>query len=372
MSKTNRYPDARGGSRNSPRGYQPGFSPRARPKPANDNRPRIRPPIPANDNWKGVPRPGFNPPAYVGGLPAAAAWRAAARFLPWVGIAFLLADLLLWLLQWRMNPPGSAYVRCSPDDPNKMIDHWNSGVCAVASPLPTGPGVWSAGRSWWHTTKPTVPGAQNAYRTVTRTLYPADPGIVPVYVPPRVVPQPLPDPFMLPDPPPWYEPLTPPWRPRPEPESPPIRNRPDRPYTRPEDSEKGEPSSRENPRTTENPRRPTRGERETKKKGSKSFRQFLGEVLSAYSEGSDIIEALHDALPKEFQAKAGANILDQFKALYENPDKIDMVAAAQELWENHQEDRIWGKQFKRMTDAFEGYGIELPSLRGFDGPSFMR
>ena len=91
-------------------------------------------------------------------------------------------------------------------------------------------------------------------------------------------------------------------------------------------------------------------------------RRFLGWLLSTYSEAMDFIESMYDALPANRRV-SGATQAEMLEALWLHADEVNMAEAVMNYLQNDQEDRISGRAFGRLTDALEGYGIQLPTLR---------
>jgi len=350
--------------------------PRPAPRvPANDNIPR-RAPVPANDN---VPRP-FEPlRAPARRLFPGLAGRTIGRLIPLFGIALLAYDLWqLW--QWLQQGQNSNHASegvCVPEsgfiNPTNPTDRWGWRGPPLLCANNPGPGIGLPTSIPPYTTGyPYLFLMHLAYFSTQeiqdhRWWYYPDGwnGVNPLEsVPdqPRYIPSFQPDPWYIP----WFDPFVPPLLPQPRPDPGPVWGKPN-PPNRPETSEKGSyvpGSASPRPEVAPLPGRPPRGVKERKVQGSKGswFRKYGGKLLSAASEGGDLLDVLHDALPDEFQAE-GNTMKDKLEALYLHQDKIDMQKAVQGIWENHQEDRIWGHGFQKVQELFDSYGIDLGSLR---------
>lgn len=377
MAQTNRYPVARASA-------MPDYRPPSRPVPANDNFLPRRAPVPANDNWRPPSRPlapqKLPRPSVARLLP-----RMAGRLVPilgWALLAWELYELWRWLRQGQQPNFGSTGT-CYPE-PNNGKPHaysWRSGVsCLPSQPHPLnfgpydfvppgggggqpilvrsamlfGPAAWQPGNptnfnewrdiQWWW------------YPTPFNGVDPAIPSQIPTYIPAFE-----PDPDFHP----WLEPFVPPFMPQPAPLVP-VRKPP--PLVRPEGSSRGNHipvTFTPTPTTSARPGLAPKRVKEKKITGPKGsfIRKWGGRLLSEYSEAADVVEALHDALPDEFQAKSGATQYEKLQALYKNHEHLNMADAMQALIENHQEDRIWGRGFAKIQEMFDDYGIDVGSLR---------
>lgn len=194
----------------------------------------------------------------------------------------------------------------------------------------------------------------------------------PPYVLPPI-PQFVPHPEILPLPQPARLPIRrTPWddpddfqRPRGDLKFPRWRN----PKRKPEEEPDPDDDPNKQPRPEPLPSRPGKGEKEIKRGGTKGLRAALGWALSTYSEAGDLVDALHDALPDHLQVKGPLH--KKVEALWKNANEIDMQEAVQNIIQEAQEDRVWGKQFDKMQKEFEKYGVELPDLRGASGGSIL-
>lgn len=112
-------------------------------------------------------------------------------------------------------------------------------------------------------------------------------------------------------------------------------------------------------------RRPGRGVKERKMSGSSAQRRFLGMLMSGASEGFDLLDALHDALPENLQGKDHPKA--KFNALYKSWDKVDMLEAFENIWKNYREDKVYGEAFGKMQKEFSKLGFDFPSPRNIGG-----
>lgn len=373
MAQTNRYPVPRGGYNPSP----------SRPfTPANDNRPRVRPPMPANDNVPGGWRPRVPP-----GLGRRAAYmmaaRAGLRFVPIVGAILTAAELLqlaghlLGMLNLpEQVPDGFIKHKCPPPLEPFWIYSLQGNLCGnynENNPTPL-EGDFIADAPW--------PGMPSFYEWGRRTTFPSQ--IVRAYYervgpigdtriwPERTIPQPL-IPFL-----PWFDPLTPPLQPQLEPVPLPVRRPVYDPFPNPETDIPPEgynpprgridspPSAGPAPQQAQ---RPGRREKERKVMANSTARRLLGWALSQYSEVGDLVDALYDALPNEFQNDADKTIVDKIQTMYKHWDKVDMAEAMGNIVNDQVTDPKFAEAFKKMQDTFESYGMELPDLRGTSGTS---
>lgn len=383
---TNRYPTG-GAARKVIPDY-----PRALPRvPANDNVPlpkRSPLPIPANDNIPHGPlgSPRVAPRWY--GAPLAG--RIAGRLLPilgWAMLAWELYELWRWW-QSQAEPEWSGSGVCVPvsgfRNPQYPTDRytWRGTSACGANPGPAGSYTVGAFPPY----KSNYPFLFLRHLAYTSTnqhqdhrwwYYPSPPtGPLPTFENPFPVGDPVPVPIAppaLPELPPgkpyWWDPmLNPPLAPMAPPNSvPPVRWRPP-PAERPETSSRGNyapghasPAPDLGPSPL--PSRPPARTKERKIGGRKGswFRKYGGALLSHASEAGDLVDALHDALPDKYQSDG--NMADRLRALYEHSDEIDFDEAVRNIWQNHQEDRIWGQGFGKIQDMFDEYGIDLGSLR---------
>lgn len=374
---SNRYPNRGAAAR-----PQPGpdiHLPKVRPIPANDNLPP-KWGLPANDNFPGkIPKPFGQPrvkPGWIGGVIRGP---LLGRLLPFIGWMLLAYDL--WeLYQWYMRNNQSNYAGqgvCVPEanwiNPLYPTNRWGWRSSSNCGPNP-GPGVGLP------TSIPAQPFGSNYlflhhlafmstqeiqdfrwwyYPTPWDGKNPLDGGMIP-----------MPIPLERPVPEEWWDPMTlPPLGPMPRPVSPPVR-RPLFPDGRPEGTLRGNvepgftPDLRASPQPYPRPQRPPPKTKERKIKGQQGgIRKFLGWVVSNASEAFDLLDALHDALPKKYQAKPGATLKEKFDALYANSDKIDMAKAMEGIINDAATDKYYAEVFEKFQDVMESYGIDVASLR---------
>lgn len=376
MAQTNRYP-ALQPSRDFRRPAERRFTP------ANDNKPRPRPKpwIPANDN-RPVPKPGQWAVSRPPRVPGYSRWLRLFRLAnPW-----LLAALTAWELYelYRYYQEGglmpkewTGYHYCGPDNPirNQVNDFLGMSITGLScSARSYSTPHWVEGVNQWYwrggdcfRLLPNLP-CNVMSEPYEAWFYPQAPSYPP-FIGPDLPPLPLPE---FPSPPipvsddPFVEPLRPTPRPRPRP----VRPRPGVPPRPrlPEDTVTGpapQPVGRPAPRPV-TVRRPRRGERERKIRiadmPNQRMRRILGWILSAASEGGDFLDSLYDALPDELKNDTDT-MAEKFDKVFRNLDKVDFTEAVNNIWRNHVEDRYFGKAFGDMADAFEEFGLELPTLR---------
>lgn len=97
-------------------------------------------------------------------------------------------------------------------------------------------------------------------------------------------------------------------------------------------------------------RPPEKGTKETKLRGLAPFIGAVQGAFHAVTEGLDALDALHNALPKQYQAKAvmrngkwwNASPQAKAEALYRNYDKVDWNEAVKNLIVNHYVDKFIG------------------------------
>lgn len=145
------------------------------------------------------------------------------------------------------------------------------------------------------------------------------------------------------------------------------------PVRRPRYDEEADPRTRprRRPRPAQRPGRPPKDTKEKKTKAQSAVRRFLGHLLSNYSELIDVLEALHDALPKEFQSDS-KKPQDMFKALWEHIDKVDMGKAMENMLWDIKTDPIYAEEvFDKIQTWAESNGIELGDLKGLGGDSSL-
>lgn len=110
------------------------------------------------------------------------------------------------------------------------------------------------------------------------------------------------------------------------------------------------------PRTVPQGRNPTK-ERKVKSKVP-NLVQVIQKAGHAYGEVDDAISAIHDALPKEYQAKRKRPDY-MLKALYRHWDKLDVNQAIVNLLANHVEDAIVGRISGGAKEYASKHGITL-------------
>lgn len=414
MPSSNRYPKSNPG-----RGDFRPPQPTRRPlKPYRPTRPfQWTPPIKEPGKFPGLPRPSkpFGtriplPGTLAPVLPRVAfpLGRLALRMVPWLGWGLLVWDLYNLYQQW--NPPSG--TDCNPPNGNPEYYRWLPNVACgfLYGSADSFSREWSVGNPYlghrqelfedpaWYgylqaidwsgpyeenpgfPTMPEVgvPGGSPVYIPPPQSPVPILPWVpiaVPVFAPqpiplprPRWVPL-LPNPEQAPGPDPWN-----PEKPLPEEENRPGTVRPGSPsanaapggLVRP--SPYPEPTPSPGPRPQPNPfpaRKPGRGVKERKLKGTAGQRKVMGLLLSGASEGFDLLDALHEALPKKLQGKDHPKA--KFEALYRHWDKVNMDEAFANIWKNQVEDRYYGEQFQKMQDAFSELGLDFPSLKNIFG-----
>lgn len=366
-------------------------------------------PRPAMPFGKRVPLPGKLPVV----MPRVAfpLGRMAGRLFPWLGLGLLAWEL--WMLYQNYAPPEDMNgCRAIKPDRRQYYGYLpydfcfsDSGVLDLMQP------VWSPGYNAWYIVQPNNdPPNPNRQESVSfKVLNPAEfhpvpgrdftppPGETIPYLPPQPMfpvvpwvpiavpplsPQPLPiprppfvpeypnpeqppGPVVIPPPRPGLEP-----NPQPVPWSPPHTGFPSDPDAEAGPGKRPRPGRRPRPEPTPQPepfpaRRPGRGKKERKLRGTAGQRRLLGWLLSAASEAGDLLEALHDALPKDFQGKDHPKSM--FEALYKHWDKVNMDEAFANIWNNQVEDKYFGEFFKAFQDAASEAGLDFPSLRDVGG-----
>lgn len=378
MAATNRYPMQR------PEGSPSGSPRRAYPKPANTNRPPVRPPMPANDNF---PRPLRPPP----GMSRRLFGKMLARAVPGLGLLLLasdLYDLWRWIRDEMETRPGQPfgianYTRrddlgdCSLGSGSYVNYHFISGftnLCGGGALATANPGsalaepyVQAQIYEWWRIFNPTHPARIYSRRWRWDKNPNSDPGYI---IPEKPVF--FPDPFELP----YLPGISPEAMPRPNqptlPWVPPVRFQP-KPNGLPESSTRGHLSPRPtiDSRSVPRPRPAPRGTKERKVKGltQSAARRFMGRLLSNWSEVGDFLDILHDNLPDHLKTK-DATQAEKVQDLYNNWEEVDTAKALQDFVQNEKEDQLLAKGFEQLTKALEGIGIELGSLRIPSGHSF--
>lgn len=380
MPSTNRYPKSNpvsaGGSRPQtyPRRPLAPYRP-TRPWTPPVRKPAVFPglPRPTVPFGKRLPLPGLIPPVVPRvTLP----WiRVFARLNPWLFAALTLYELWQLYQQWEapgdanqcgrvVNPGFPQYVRytqygfCWSDvwglDPAISSTSWSSAYRYLTQFQPRNyPSNWSCESIWWKEVTAPEPHPElpevGLPEPVPDFILPPSPMLpqmpwFPITVPPLApMPSPIPRPPFIPQ------------MPNPEAVSPPVGNYPPG----------QEPGSRPRPRKRLNPRPPGRGVKERKLKGTAQQRKFLGWLLSGASEANDLLDALHDALPKEFQGRD--HPASKWEALYKHWDKVDMSEAFTNIWNNQATDKYYGEAFKKLQEGLSEAGFDFPSPRDIGG-----
>lgn len=330
----------------------------------------VRPPLPANDNSLPASR---IPP----GLPKSARWALARRIglravpiLGWALTAYEVGRYLRGLYDiaavghaYRFSPAGYTLVNdCADISGQKLVYSRFSRACGSRTGIVNTPSQdpWGPYPSMhlWRLTAPGDFGYQPSGRVGVTERWdrnPVGPYIAPGYVP-------IPEPWVQPDIP------TRPFDPTPEPRPPRVRPR-RRPDPNPETPPVGRPAEEPLPRVNPRPSRPPRGTRERKVATDRRTRRLLGWLLSGYSEVSDLIDALYDALHEDYQDPRDVTPYDKFQTLWEHIDKVNMSEAMTNIVRDQIEDPKMAEAFERAQELFESYGIELPDLRGIGGTS---
>lgn len=115
--------------------------------------------------------------------------------------------------------------------------------------------------------------------------------------------------------------------------------------------------------------RPPRGDKEKKTRAKNAaVLGFIGGSLGALSEANDVIDALYEALPREYQS--GGNFVDRAHDVLEHFDHIDAAQAIQNLVLNELEDRAIGRAFGYSPAGFPK-GALNNILRAFDTGASM-
>lgn len=98
------------------------------------------------------------------------------------------------------------------------------------------------------------------------------------------------------------------------------------------------------------------------------MRRILGNLLSAYSEFGDIVDALYAGVPKEYRTW-NADTAQKIRDMYAAGDKYNFLEGLRELHANEAEDRVWGRAFGHAADMLDDYGVQLPFLQ--DGYAYI-
>lgn len=110
---------------------------------------------------------------------------------------------------------------------------------------------------------------------------------------------------------------------------------------------------------TPHARMPPIGEKE--RKTHAKMRQVLAAAARLYdkaTEAKDIIDAIHEALPKKYQVKGG--LIAKTKAIYDHFDQLDMAKAVANLAANHYTDKVIGKLHSYGKKAPYGSSLGHP------------
>lgn len=390
MPVSNRYPKPKTRPRSSPN-----VGPTRRPiAPYRPTRPfSWTPPIREPGKFPGLARPAIPPfgrravpPGVLAPVMGSVSFRwalMALRLYPWLSLGLLAWEL--WNLYKSWNPPtGGNFCR----DPSGGSTQWwwtPHDHCYASYSDAGFSKEWSDGRPYLHKREYLIPGDRFNVPLEYTGPYTAPIGPSPLpdgeivpeispYMPPMLpwplVPwEPIAVPPFAPQPIPVPRPRWVPQRPNPEaapgpPFSPPVDVGPD-PSRRPRPVRAPRPRPEPLPEPIR-ARPPGRGVKERKLQGSARSRKLLGLLLSGASEGFDLLDALHDALPKEFRAKAD-HPNAKFLSLYQNWDKVDMNEAFENIWRNQAEDRYFGQKFGEMQDALSEAGLDFPMPRDIGG-----
>lgn len=305
--------------------------------------------------------------------------RIALRAFPWIGLGLMAWDL--WkLYQEGFSQEPEFVCRSDTGKPIKFI--WGPAACGTYYEFPQ-PQEWSTGNprlaraeEWYD------PGLGTFYRILDSKEYaagdpaiPVDPNAPPINIiyPPPVSPVPIlpwipiavpplsPQPLPIPKPP--FVPTFPNPEPTPGPVFPPVVVVPGTP-TNPGIDLGVMPGIPALPRPFP-ARRPPRGTKERKMKATAGQRRLIGALTSLASEGFDLLDALHDALPKKLQGKDHPKA--KFEALYRNWDKVDMNEAFENIWRDQVEDRYYGEQFEKLQETFSQFGLDFASIKNIFG-----
>ena len=339
-------------------------------------------------------------------------FRRMLRFLPWLGWGLLAWDLYRLWQQWS-NAGTSGYEgKCDapPEYVNGTHLSWSfsgtQGMC-TSQLVPDG-GAWSPSSPWLRSGKlfnlpPPFSGTR--WWGEEAWLYPSppagEPGQLPlpgwVSVPPPMVPPlwalpplipppyspapiPIPPPIRDPwpgypdedwDPPPDIDP-EPPFEPQP---FPPGTDLPTWPGVTVGIDPKSPPGvwptwdPKTDPKIDPRPDPNTR-ERKLRPRSGSVMRRIMGEVLSGFSEFGDMVDAFYEGVPKSERTK-NADLPQKLRDLYNSIDKntYDVVKGWSAVYQNHQEDKVFGRAFGYASEQFEKYGVDVPFLR--DGFTFL-
>lgn len=378
MPSTNRYPKVnptpRRGSRPSPAPRR--ALPRVEPLKPRPMKPAKFPgmPRPSGPFGKRMPLPTTIPPV----VPRIALpWlRIAARLNPWLFAALTAYEL--WQLYRDWQPPqGRPVGSCRTSVGKPQAYGWFLDTCSSHQSR----SIWRETpdnvHRWLHKIEQISP---QAWQWATLEYW----GPFPVEewedfpeFPPVGLPAPVPVPVLPPQPHlpivPWLPISVPPLAPMPVPIPRPKFIPPPANPEDPSEARKRNPRYRPNekpaPAASPRPRPPGRRVKERKLRASKGWvnrvSKLLGLLSSGYSEAGDLVDALHDALPKKYQGRD--HPMAKLEALYEHWDKVDMNEAFTNIWKNVVSDRYQGKAFGQMQDALSEAGFDFPSPRDIGG-----
>ena len=86
---------------------------------------------------------------------------------------------------------------------------------------------------------------------------------------------------------------------------------------------------------------------------------MLQKIAHTATEAIDFIDALHDALPKRFQAKGDATPQQKAQAVYRHINEIDVELAMRNLIINHITDSVIGRSNAAVKKWATDNGIIL-------------
>ena len=362
------YPVAQYRNSSQPR-YPPAFKPGALPVPANDNIP-----TPANDNW----RPPMPKARVNANLPK---WSTAARIARGSGrVLGRAVPILGWVLTawdlwnfYQVRPEGiegyELVRRCKPG--RGVFKQNGQANCSItiemdpwlypATGRPFALFEWSDDGLWgWPT--PTAhqfsPIAEWRRTEVSGTPV-EDPNVVqaPQYWPEPWRP-PAGRPRTRPRKRPRQRPSFPglPFEPIAEPNGPPRTPLPRSQTLTITPGIKGQVSS--NPYIARRPPGPGVKERKVKS-NAPGLLLMLQKIAHTATEAIDFIDALHDALPKRFQAKGDATPQQKAQAVYRHINEIDVELAIRNLIINHITDSVIGRSNAAVKKWATDNGIIL-------------
>lgn len=130
-----------------------------------------------------------------------------------------------------------------------------------------------------------------------------------------------------------------------------------------------EPKLRTRTRITTRDRRPPRATKEKKIKAVALAAQGILAVVNSISEFSDFLRALYKALPKKYQRR-NALVMDQWRAVYEHFDELDLPHAIRSVARDQVEDflygslgRVEGKAANRRGGLYDPSGRAIRKLQ---------